>query len=306
MTAHRHSTMASAAALFVILLSTGPARLLADVPVELTRVGNPIWRPADFHLFVAPCEPTPDAFDAVADLIYPSDAPPREPPYDDLFSERIAAAGFQDATVFAPSDIAGEPLGIYFAHLLIPDPGVTGSSRDFASGPIIPNRLFPISDDTDILRNGVVVDGDLDGPFSPAGGFAGKSHDWALFCDDAVFFPPGTPLPGSYAWRSILRDREGNGWNIVAPFEVVLLPGDYNLDAVVDAADFVVWRKNDGSAAAYDVWRANFGRTGGSGSTTGGAVPESTTVGIVAAGIVALFTWRRTARRVLRDAERNG
>ena len=104
-------------------------------------------------------------FDDIADLIVPFSAPPRNPPYDDALSERIAAAGFQDASVFVPSDIDGQPFGIYYAFVLIPDPGETGSSRDFASGPIIPNRLFPISDDTDVLRNGVVVDGELDGQF---------------------------------------------------------------------------------------------------------------------------------------------
>jgi hypothetical protein len=213
----------------LLFLTTGPTNSRADVTVELTRVGNPIWRPTDFHLFTAPCEPTPQAFEAVADLIVPIPAPRTDPPYDNLLSVRLAAAGFQDASIFIPSDIDGHPSGIYFAHMIIPDPGVTGSSFDFASGPIIPNSLFPITDDTDILRNGVIMDGQLDGQFPPSVGFAGKSHDAALFCDDAVFFPPGTPLPGSYAWRSVLRDAGGNGWNIVAPFQVVPEPGTATL-----------------------------------------------------------------------------
>jgi hypothetical protein len=58
----------------------------------------------------------------------------------------------------------------------------------------------------------------------------------------------------------------------------VIVPGDYNANGIVDAADFVVWRKAvglsvppfsgaDGSGngvvdqADYDVWRANFGRS---------------------------------------------
>jgi hypothetical protein len=58
------------------------------------------------------------------------------------------------------------------------------------------------------------------------------------------------------------------------------LPGDYNEDSVVDAADYVVWRKhlglqvtlpNDTSPGDVDgddfaVWRTNFGRTISSGS----------------------------------------
>ncbi|MEX2546100.1 MAG: hypothetical protein WD316_13305 [Phycisphaeraceae bacterium] len=40
------------------------------------------------------------------------------------------------------------------------------------------------------------------------------------------------------------------------------LEGDYNGDGVVDAADYVVWRKTDGSAEGYNTWRTNFGATG--------------------------------------------
>jgi hypothetical protein len=38
-----------------------------------------------------------------------------------------------------------------------------------------------------------------------------------------------------------------------------MVPGDYNRNGIVDAADYVVWRKNDGTPAGYDAWRANFG-----------------------------------------------
>ena len=41
--------------------------------------------------------------------------------------------------------------------------------------------------------------------------------------------------------------------------------GDYNFDGVVDAADYVVWRRGAGTSltpAHYDAWRANFGAMG--------------------------------------------
>jgi hypothetical protein len=60
----------------------------------------------------------------------------------------------------------------------------------------------------------------------------------------------------------------------VAPF----LAGDYNQNGSVDAADYVVWRRNDGSQAGYNTWRANYGRTPGSSSSTNSAVPEPTAV----------------------------
>ena len=43
----------------------------------------------------------------------------------------------------------------------------------------------------------------------------------------------------------------------------VALPGDFNGNGVVDAADYVVWRNNGGSQSEYDLWRANFGQSGG-------------------------------------------
>jgi hypothetical protein len=72
-----------------------------------------------------------------------------------------------------------------------------------------------------------------------------------------------------------------------------VLPGDYNSDGVVDAADYVVWRKNEGTTnllpnangiggtigiAHYNLWRVHFGNMGagaGAGSQArAAAVPE--------------------------------
>jgi hypothetical protein len=68
------------------------------------------------------------------------------------------------------------------------------------------------------------------------------------------------------------------------------LPGDYNGSGVVDAADYVVWRENEGSPnplpndngiggiisqAHYDLWRKNFGQAPGRGAAMPGQpVPE--------------------------------
>jgi autotransporter-associated beta strand protein len=56
---------------------------------------------------------------------------------------------------------------------------------------------------------------------------------------------------------------------------VIRLSADFNGNGTADAADYVVWRKNNGHLAAYDNWRANFGNPPGSGAgLTGGGVPE--------------------------------
>jgi hypothetical protein len=50
------------------------------------------------------------------------------------------------------------------------------------------------------------------------------------------------------------------------PGVAVPLEGDFNGNGVVDAADYALWRKNDGTPTGYNTWRANFGRTAGSAS----------------------------------------
>jgi hypothetical protein len=62
---------------------------------------------------------------------------------------------------------------------------------------------------------------------------------------------------------------------------VAALPGDFNQDGAVDAADFVVWRKEVNATSdmtGYDDWRANFGRATAEASLLAGsaAVPEPT------------------------------
>ncbi len=57
-----------------------------------------------------------------------------------------------------------------------------------------------------------------------------------------------------------------------------VMPGDYNGDDKIDAADYVVWRKTGiNGQRGYDVWQANFGMMAmgsGSGRGSSAAVPE--------------------------------
>jgi hypothetical protein len=90
------------------------------------------------------------------------------------------------------------------------------------------------------------------------------------------------------------------------------ITGDYNNNGVVDAADYVLWRKNlgqpvtlpndstpgDVSQDDYTVWRANFGRTPGSGAELGAvdAAPEPAAAALLVLGALLGTFWRRAKR----------
>jgi hypothetical protein len=72
------------------------------------------------------------------------------------------------------------------------------------------------------------------------------------------------------------------------------LPGDFNQNGLVDAADYVLWRKGLGTTFIpehYNDWRANFGRTtAGSGISS---VPEPATLLLQGIGALVLVMSRR-------------
>jgi hypothetical protein len=191
-------------------------------------------------MFTAPANPFPAAFNHTTDLLLPLEGPgattytPHSPPYNTELSTNAAAAGFVQKSVFPVNAITFDPNAVWLAMMWVPDPGVTGSSRDFASGPVIPNSLFPFNSHAEMWLNGSKVETlqdqmvniRPDAPGKPGDvGFTGASHRapsqavWYPWADD----PNAGPL-GSHEIRWSLRDVQGNGWNILAPFQVVPEP----------------------------------------------------------------------------------
>lgn len=98
----------------------------------------------------------------------------------------------------------------------------------------------------------------------------------------------GPQLPGG-DWSLLGVVDNGGGSDPLSANTIVafsLTPsvaGDFNGDGIVDAADYLVWRKGLGTTftqANYDAWRTHFGQSAGSGSGAGAnsAVPEPETV----------------------------
>jgi aryl-phospho-beta-D-glucosidase BglC (GH1 family) len=99
-------------------------------------------------------------------------------------------------------------------------------------------------------------------------------------------------------------DRPALG--VLQPFAAEELPGDFNYDGTVDAADYTVWRNTQGETGAgldadsnidgivneldFAAWKANFGATQGSGSLA--SVPEPASVCSVFAAVLAVLACR--------------
>ena len=95
--------------------------------------------------------------------------------------------------------------------------------------------------------------------------------------------------------------RPGSGvFRLHAVTLSVLITGDFNHDGFVNSADYVVWRKNNGSVADYNAWRANFGVALGSasslsaGSNSGANVPEPASLILIEMGAALVGIGRRS------------
>jgi T5SS/PEP-CTERM-associated repeat protein len=131
--------------------------------------------------------------------------------------------------------------------------------------------------------------------------FANVANGQRLMTSDGlgsfvVNYGPGNPNPNHVILSAFAHGR--------------VLPGDYNQNGVVDAADYVVWRNTRGQSGSglgadgngngqidagdYAVWRAHFGQSSGVGAILPGdapapAVPESTSAVLLTLGFAAFF-----------------
>ncbi|MEX0611918.1 MAG: hypothetical protein WD738_06050 [Pirellulales bacterium] len=138
---------------------------------------------------------------------------------------------------------------------------------------------------------------ELDYSLTTSGALSGSylnEVDMALGAGNVHFVTFDTSTPGMksgmIAVSSTSQAVQNGLVNIPISFEVLApgLAGDFNDDGTVDAADYVVWRKNEGTANMlpndphggtiganqYNTWRTNFGAMSGSGSFGTNAVPE--------------------------------
>jgi hypothetical protein len=129
--------------------------------------------------------------------------------------------------------------------------------------------------------------------FTPTAGQSFNLFDW--ISQNGTFDTLDLPALAGLAWNTSQLYVSG----ALSLAAAVGLPGDYNFNGTVDAADYVVWRKNPGgfTVNAYDTWRANFGQTAGSGAvaSANATVPEPTTALLMMIAIVGWCLRRRRA-----------
>ena len=148
--------------------------------------------------------------------------------------------------------------------------------------------------------------------YSPAAGL-----QFPVLTAPAVFIF-GLSLTGPHADRFELVTG-GSGGVILMATSPPGLPGDYNADGRVDAADYLVWRQNLGASVVlpndttpgevsqvdYEIWKANYGQVVISGSAESTLVPEPATlwlIGIMLTGAVGWSSKRDFRPRISRPA----
>ena len=228
------------------LLPCSPSPSWADGKpkvVHLEKIGDPTWKPIDFHLFAAPIGTADSGYaeflQTTLSILPPPNhvfhpqlgvgpGAPHQPPYDSEIDDGVENQGYRESNRFRDGEFSSGS-GVFLAWMNVPHHGTTGSSPDFASGPIISNSLFPIHASGVAYHNDEVfdpylvpdvdvppLDGNLDPPFD----VDGHSHFPFFTATTADFGPPGGKLKGSYVYKIDMTDTQGNGWHIEAHFSV--------------------------------------------------------------------------------------
>jgi hypothetical protein len=120
--------------------------------------------------------------------------------------------------------------------------------------------------------------------------------------------PGAGAVRGSYPINVTLAGGNED-WSKTGSFTVKLgIPGDYNDNGVVDAADYVVWRKGGPllyevdtpgtvNEADYTAWRAQFGSMSGSGLMVEiSGVPEANSLALAILGFLVIRVLPRMRR----------
>jgi formylglycine-generating enzyme required for sulfatase activity len=200
--------------------------------------------------------------------------------------------------------------------------GVTGNYWDYPTGTNnLPNNNLPANDtgnSANFFGDQGYTTGNSSFPLTGAGAYTLSASDYGTF-DQGGNVWEWTEIPynndrglrggdierdSTFMLASVWATGDPNNkisfWGGVG-FRVATirhLPGDFNHNGIVDAADYVIWRKNPGGTYTpddYNTWQANFGATLASGAGASGSdqaispiVPEPATVLLLVFGAAVM------------------
>jgi hypothetical protein len=225
---------AAALAIWLAFPLAAPAQL---AQVTVTPVGTPSFDVVDTHLFSGPTDAFP--------TLFPNHFPTRivhGPSFDQEFSDGLALTGLPEKAVYSVAEFTA-PSAVHLGYVLVPSANApTGSTQDYASGPIIPNGNLPITISGDVFLNGSMYEQDaFNVTLPPIDGFDGRSHFLVEHWENSDFAPPGlNSLVGNYEYRLSMRDGNNNGYNIVSQFQVIPEPSSLCLVGLM-AASLGTW-----------------------------------------------------------------
>jgi hypothetical protein len=202
----------------------------------------------------------------------------------------------------APSDV---PVAKAWAVITTGDTSANARS----SGPWTAHTMLRPWDTTSVHSsfgavNGLQIgDGDISAALDSQDGMIRGAEVWF----DVTNYLEGVRTGAADNGLAILTTGTGDGWQIhpngsatasARPRLVVYsadlgvvnpLEGDFNGDGSVDAADYVVWRNSGGTQNAYNMWRANFGKSSGAGAGALSAVASTRAVPEPSAAVLGLL-----------------
>jgi hypothetical protein len=145
------------------------------------------------------------------------------------------------------------------------------------------------------------------GFFNPAGDTISLFHHQPIDSRTFTSVPTDGVMSRVYPSNALQVNSPTNFSGQIGSLDLSILPGDYNDNGSVDAADYVVWRDNLNTTNLipndttpewvmeddYMVWREKFGSAAGSAagldSTFGNAIPEPTTLATVLLGMITML-----------------
>jgi autotransporter-associated beta strand protein len=187
----------------------------------------------------------------------------------------------------------------------------SGSILDFELGAPGTSDLLNVT-----LSDGLTINGGTLNLFD-AGGLASGTYTLIGYAGSLLGSGVGTflsQIPNGPAGFNYALDNTGSTIDLIVS-SIITNTADFNGDGIIDAADYVLWRKYDGTTGTgtqqtgdangdtnvdsldYDIWVATFGDTvPGSGAGGGGAVPEPGATVLLALA-APIFAWRRRGLR---------